>query len=63
MKINTERIKYEMSRKKWAVPDLAKAIGLTERAVFFIIEKKSTTMTTLTKIAKAFKVDGRELLE
>ena len=62
MKINTERVKYEMKIKGWQIIDLANALKLKERAVYSIFQKRTTKLKTINKLGAALGIDPKDLL-
>ena len=62
MKINTERIKYEMKTKGWDISRLAKELSLKERAVYSILQKRTTKLKTINKLGIILDVNPRDLL-
>lgn len=62
MKINTERIKYEMQVKGLQITDLANALELKERAVYSIFRKRTTKLKTINKLGVILDVDPKDLL-
>ena len=62
MKINTDRIRYEMKVKGWQIIDLANALELKERAVFSILQKQTTKLKTINKLGDVLDIDPKDLL-
>ena len=62
MEINTERIKYEMYHKGLVVTDLANLLGVKERAVYAILQKRTTKLKTINKLGVILGVDPKDLL-
>ncbi len=62
MKLNTKKIRVEMRERRMNPSDLADAIKMRRQAVDYILKAKSTRLPTITKIAKVFGIDPKELL-
>jgi len=63
MKINTKKLKLEMSRA--GIPEnkhLAEALGMKRQSIDYIISKQSTTFKTLNRIADFLCLDAKDLL-
>ena len=42
MKINKDRIKYELRRKKWTMSRLANELGMTRQGVYYLLNTPPT---------------------
>jgi len=62
MEINKERIRYELKQKGWTVRQLAGKIGMSFQNTYLILNTKVTKFSTVEKIAKALRVEERDLI-
>lgn len=62
MRVNTEKIEFELKRLGWTQTKLAKEIDMTRQGISYIMMKKTAPLKTLDRIAKALHVDGKDLL-
>jgi len=62
MKVNTQKIKREIKRREIGVARLAKEVGITRQGLYLILKKKTTSLSTLNKLARILKIDARDLL-
>jgi len=63
MKMNIPKLKAHMKRQGLKIRTLASAIGVTERAIYWVIANERTSWQTLEKIAGALHLDGKDLLK
>jgi len=62
MRVNTEKIKFELKRLKWTQTRLAKEIGMTRQGISYIMKKQTAPLKTIDRIAKPLHLDGKDLL-
>jgi len=62
MQLDIKRIAKENRIRGWSNANLAKKLGKTRQSVDYIMKKKSTTLTTITRMAKIYKIKGKSLL-
>ena len=63
MKVNVKKIKRLMRKEGLSVYELAVKSGMRERNMYRIFSDRTTRFTTLSRIAKAFGLDAKDLLE
>jgi transcriptional regulator with XRE-family HTH domain len=61
MKINTQRIKYELSRKGWSQNRLASELGVTRQGLHYMLTTKPT-VTRVERIAEVLGVNFMDLI-
>jgi len=59
MKINHDRVKYELSRKQWSMARLAHELGVTRQGLHYML----TTKPTVTRVERIGKVLGVPFME
>jgi len=62
MKINTEKIKKELARRGWSKNHFALKCDMTRQAFEYILKARTTTFSTLDKIAKVLEFEPKDLL-
>jgi len=63
MKPNLDRINYEMDKQKLTVRALAALAGISHQLIYEIKSgKENTSLATLDAIAKALKVEPKDLI-
>jgi len=62
MRVNTEKIKHELKRMGWTQIRLAKEIGMSRQALWYIMKKQTAPLKTIDRIAKGLHLDGKDLL-
>lgn len=62
LRLNLKKVLREMEGKDITVATLAKAIGATPRSIYFILDRRTTTLKTIDKIASVLEVDPKDLL-
>jgi predicted transcriptional regulator len=55
MKINNDRIKYELARKNWSMGKLAHELGVTRQGLHYMLNTKPT-VTRMERIARILGV-------
>lgn len=65
MKLNTPKIKREMARNNWSVAVLASRIGISRQQLNYVLSDryKSKSLLIIEKIAKALKINQRDLIK
>lgn len=65
MKLNTPKIKKEMLRNNWNITVLAKRIGISRQQLSYVISDryKSKSLLIIERIAKALKINQRDLIK
>ena len=64
MKLNTPKIKKEMARNNWNINMLATKAGYSRQQLSYILSPryKSKSLLAIEKIAKALKINQRDLI-
>jgi len=62
MKVNTQKIRFELKRLKWTQSKLAKEIGMSRQALWYIMKNQTAPLKTIDRIAKPLHLDGKDLL-
>ena len=63
MQVNIEKIRLEMKRLGWNQQNLANKLGVTRAAVcFFLKQKRSPSLSIITRYAKALNIDPKDLI-
>ena len=63
MEINDKRIKFELKQRGWTVRKLSNKIGMSFQNTYLLLTTKVTKFSTVEKIAKALKVEARDLIK
>lgn len=66
MKLNIDRILYEMDKLKWNPSRLARETGVSRQAVLYWLNKEnghSPRLGTIQKIADALNVEPKDLIK
>lgn len=62
MKVNNEKIKFELDRLGWSMTKLALESGMTKQALSILIKRETAPLNTLNRIAKTLRIDPKDLL-
>jgi len=62
MRVNVEKIEFELKRLGWTQTRLAKEVGMTRQGISYIMLKQRAPLKTLDRIAKGLCVDPKDLL-
>ena len=62
MRVNVEKIEFELKRLGWSYTRLAKEIGMTRQGISYIMVNQRAPLKTLDRIAKGLCVDPKDLL-
>jgi len=65
MKLNISKIKKEMVRNNWNITKLAKVMKISRQRLSYVLSARyvSKSLLIIEKLAKAFKVNERDLLK
>ena len=62
MKINKERIKYELTRKNWTMGRLAKELGVTRQGAHYLVAH-SRSLKAIERIGRILGMPPMDLIE
>ena len=64
MKLNIERIKYEMTRKGWNTIELARQTGWKKQWASYLLTKKGVgfQFKTIERLAEVFGINPKDLI-
>ena len=62
IKLNSKLIKAEMVRQSMTYREFAKRLGMTESAIVLFLQKETTTIKTINKIAMVLNANPKDLL-
>ena len=62
MTVNVEKIIQEMEHTNWTIAELADHAGIPRQTLYLILKTEAAQLKTLTKIAEALDLDGKDLL-
>ena len=63
MKPDRNKMNIEMAKKKWNVPQLAKAYGVSRARMNVILNSQNLTSACVGRLAEALEVDIEAILE
>lgn len=63
MKTDRCKIDIEMAKKKWSVPQLAKAYGVSRARMSVILNSQNLTPACVGRLAETLGVDVTEIIE
>lgn len=63
MKADRNKIDIEMAKKKWSVPQLAKAYGVSRARMSVILNSQNLTPACVGRLAETLDVSVEEILE
>jgi len=62
MELNTKKIEREITVAGFTSKTFADAIGITRQGLWYILERKTTTLERLNLIANALDMDPKDIL-
>ncbi len=62
MRVNTEKILFELTKLDWTACELAKKTGMTRAGISILLQRETAPINTLNKIGNALNLDPRDLL-
>lgn len=62
MKVNSKKIKFELTRLGWSMTKLALKSGMTKQAMSILIKRETAPLETLNRIGEVLNLDPRDLL-
>jgi len=62
MRLNKERIKYELDKRQWTYQRLALEIGVTKQGLSIFMKRPLSSIKNVTKIARVFDIDEKDLM-
>lgn len=62
LKLNSQKIKWELHLRDMTQQDLADELGVTRQAVNDMLNRKSAGLKLLSRVAKALGLDPKDLL-
>lgn len=61
MRVNNDRIRYELARKRWSMGKLAHELGVTRQGLHYMLNTKPT-VTRMERIAKILGVPFMDMI-
>ena len=62
MKLNVNKIRFEIKRLGWSQAKLAKEAKITRQGLATILDRESTKLSTIGRLANALMVSEKDLL-
>ena len=61
MKVNIKKIRMEIDRLGWSIPQLGEKAGIPKQTLYLILQNETAQLVTLTKIAETLALDPKSL--
>ena len=62
LKLNSQKIKWELNLRDWSQKDLADELGVTRQAVNSMLNRQSAGLKLLSRVAEALGIDAKDLI-
>jgi transcriptional regulator with XRE-family HTH domain len=62
MKLNTAKIYHELDRLEWSQSKFANEAGISKQLLSFYLRRRCENLSAVEKLARALKLDPKDLL-